>query len=1147
MKRREFIKNSVLGIASTSAAAAMAEYLADGQERERSRLFGSDSAGDQSGEMDIAPFARRCCLADHNFVWQVAFDYGAGEQAGNNAARATDGRYIYGLQWAEARDIREIAVHFRPGSVPEKATVEYWSHNWPDPPPKMPSIEDPEPDPWQGQWLKAASNVACANLECRYTFRPLEEPENPRANNLPGVDYRRTLKFRLIFESEPAIDRVEVFTGSTQKTMQLRIELGAGESAHYEWKGNLKIYNGILNDVKVWNGSAEDSADVQKFRVITEGSKKGLYVDLATVDRSLPGSEDITIVTLESGERTFSFATPDLNRGPIYVPAFHAYITKAADKQSFSPSVVAVGTKIRERLRKEPEQTYERASKEIPLLDPTERESEGDRLLYLPLGADASWQKFAFEWGGNVYISKSGTKAKGAELRRLEWEGDSIHWRIGTGETPTYLRGWKDSNLTMLDDVLLVATATWSNNTIRYTEEGFSTLLSGPLSPDDAGRSEQTPAVLMLKLTADYSGSQPGVAHVWLATEPDEAVSYENGVLTAGNGQLVRAYLRLPDNARVTPGATHDNGKNIRGIHLEIPLEANKARSIFIFLPFIPRLTETERDRLAGLDYDAERAKVVGYWQGVVANAVPFTVPDEHFLKLARATVPHLRMSITKDPKSSLYMVPAASYDYGVFANVGAIQCSMFDALGDHQLAAKGLETFVRLQGNRPMIGTYSGDQKAVYNGARIDAEHDYTSGEYNLNHGACLQGLATHYFFTRDKKWLHGVAPGMMRAADWVVEQRKLTKILDGGEKIPEYGLLPAGNLEDNTDWGHWFGVNAEAVRGMTLLAQALQDLGATTDAAHYAEEASAYRSDIRDAVCKAARIAAVVRLRDNTYIPYVPSRTYQRIRHFGPIRVEYYSRYPKPVVLPCYRAASTREVFAGPILLLLRNVFRADEPLADWILDDWEDNATMSSTLGINVHGWVDDKYWFSQGSMNFEALRNPTVVYLERNEIPAAIRTHYNSFVATYYPAPNVFTEEYHQWVHGAGPFYKTADEARFVNHLRAMLIREEGDVLWLAAGVPSRWLAAGEKIEVHDAPTYFGPVSYRIDATGSSVNARVVLPTRNQFQTAWLVLRLPGAISFRSVEIDGKPWQDFSAEAQRIRLPMINKPIQISVHF
>ena len=35
------------------------------------------------------------------------------------------------------------------------------------------------------------------------------------------------------------------------------------------------------------------------------------------------------------------------------------------------------------------------------------------------------------------------------------------------------------------------------------------------------------------------------------------------------------------------------------------------------------------------------------------------------------------------------------------------------------------------------------------------------------------------------------------------VFEQRKLTEVLDGGERNPEYGLLPAGRLEDSTDSG--------------------------------------------------------------------------------------------------------------------------------------------------------------------------------------------------------------------------------------------------------------------------------------------------------------------------------------------------------
>ncbi len=1095
-----------------------------------------------AADFDIAPFARRCCLAERH-VQQVAFDYAEAQRSGSDARKASDSRYIYGLQWAEERDIKEVRVHFRPGSSPLKAAVEYWFRNWPYPPPHMPTMEDPVDDPWQGQWLKAGTQVVCQGADCRYTFLPLAESENPNAKNLPGLTYRRTLKLRLVFGTEPAIDQVEVLSGSKQKPVELRIELGAGELVLYEWSGRVTIYNGVLESVKLWNASEADSAESHHFQIKTNGRPKGLLVRLLAAAPSLPGSHDVTILTLEAGARTFSFALPDVEKGPVYLPDFHAYVTLASNASRFKPSIVKKGERIREKLAREPEQTYGRASKEIPSLDPVER--QGGR-LYLPLAADASWQKFAFEWGGNITISKRADKAKGDELKRLEWAGDRITWRIGTGAPPNFRPASKDSKLSVLEDYLPIASARWSTEGIQYTEEGFATLLSGPLSPEDPGRSEQTPAILMLKLTAYNPAPQPSLSHLWLATDPDEVVAYENGELTAEVGQLVRAGLRLPESARASLATVLDGTKRRRGIHVEISLGAQEEQTFFINLPFIPRLSPDERARLGELDYAAERAKVVSYWRDVRAPAVPFDLPESRFVSFAKAVFPHIRMSVTKDPKSGLYMVPAASYGYQVFANEAAFQCVMLDALGDHRLAAQYLESFIRLQGSKPFLGTFTGDQHEVYHGARVDGERDYTASEYNLDHGTVLWALGEHYFFTRDQDWFRHAVPSMMRAADWVVEQRQLTKVLDGGEKVPEYGLLPAGHLEDNDDWGHWFSINAFAAAGMTRLAQALADVGAP-EATHYADEAAAYIQDLRETVLRASRLAPVIRLRDNTYVPYVPTRPYQRIRLFGPIRVAYYSRYPQKV-LPTYRLSATREVLYGPMILLSMDVFHADEPFARWVLDDWEDNATMSTSLGLNPHGWVDDAYWFSRGGMVFQAnLQNPTLVYLRRNEIPAAIRNLYNDFVACHYPDVNVFTEEYRQWRSPSGPFYKVPDEAKFVNRLRDTLVREEGDTLWLAAGVPRRWLEPGEKIELREAPTYFGPVSYRIEATESGVRARVTLPTRNPIRIAYLAVRAPGGKKLRAVDIDGKPWQDFDAAAERIQLPVKAGPMEVSVRF
>ena len=772
---------------------------------------------------------------------------------------------------------------------------------------------------------------------------------------------------------------------------------------------------------------------------------------------------------------------------------------------------------------------------------------EGGDRLYLPLAADASWQKFAFEWGGNITISKDGTKAKGRERERLEWAGDRISWRIGTGATPQYRPAAQDSQLSILDNYLPVATATWSTEGISYAEEGFATLLSGPLSADDSGRSEQTPAILMLKIRARNSSSQPATAHLWLATDPAEKVSFEKGELLAHDGQLVRAHLRFPEAARVSTTEVADGSKKLQGIHAEISLAGGEEKSVLVSLPFVPRLSPAEREQLANLDYDRERARVIAYWRQVTDPVVPFDVPEKRFVEFAKAVVPHIRISATKDPKSGIYMVPAASYYYEVYENEGAFQCVFLDALGDHKLAEEYLEGFMRLQGSRPFLGTFTGDQKDVYHGARVDKDYDYTASEYNLDHGVVLWALGEHYFYTRDKEWLKHAAPSMERAADWVLEQRKLTMLRDGEQKIPEYGLLPAGHLEDNADWGHWFSVNAFAAAGITGLAKALAEVGAP-EAGKYAQEAAAYTAGLAGGSAAGLPIGSgYPAARQHIYsLPAHPA-----LSAHPPIRSYFASPITRAIpqkVLPLYRLSATREVLYGPMILLTTNIFRADEQFANWVLDDWEDNATTSSSLGLNVHGWVDDKLWFSRGGMVFQAnLQNPTLTYLRRNEVPAAIRNLYNDFVACYYPSVNAFTEEYHQWRSASGPFYKVPDEAKFVNRVRDLLVREDGDTLWLAAGTPRRWLAPGEKVEVREGPTYFGPVSYRLEGNADGVDARVTLPNRNPASTAWLVLRAPVGKHLRSVELDGKPWTDFDPGLERIRLPVRTGEIHIEAHF
>ncbi|MEN6606606.1 MAG: hypothetical protein ABFD60_05155, partial [Bryobacteraceae bacterium] len=1061
-------------------------------------------------KMDIAPFAHPCCSQSIHSL-QTTFDY----NHPRGLVRTSDGSGIYGLQWAEERDIFAVDVRFKTKYEARKTSVEYWSRYWPHNPPRMPTIEDPVDDPWQGQWIKAKTDVSCQGPTCHFTFAPLDSAENPLAKNLPDIPYRRTVRFRLVFlvGDLPLVESVRVFSQSEVRRVGLRVLLNVGASAaKKKSRFEFHAYNGWIRDVEQIEGGA-----------------------LLTVDAADPkpaGSNDITVVTVTQGNESFSFSPSDAEKGPIYVPDFHAYVTLSSDREPFSKEIVKRGALIRERLAMEPEQTYERASREIPALDPVER--QGGR-LYLPMAADASWQKFAFEWGGNVRISKRGTKAYGREVARLTWPGDSIRWMIGTGDPATFRPRSGDSTLSVLDGYLPVGTARWSSGSIDYEQEAFATMLEGPLSSEDQTRSEQTPAVLLMRVRARNRGASPETAHLWLRMEPEEALAWDGALLTADQGRSVRASVRM------FAGGTAS--ADLNGVHGSIALRGGQESTVFIAIPFMPGLTTKERSGLAQLDYNAERARVVEYWRSVSAQGIPFRTPEERFNIFAKGLVCRIRISATKDPHSGLYMVPAASYNYKVYANEAVFQSQLLDVIGYHPLARRYLNTWPAVQGSKPFRGSYT-DQRGVYHGAKTGDEYDYTASNYNLDHGTVLWSLAEHYWMTRDKSWLKGVTPSLKKAADWIIEQRKLTKVMAGGTRCPEYGLLPAGHLEDNGDWGHWFSVNAYASLGLSEMAKALVEIG-DPEATRYRREADLYRSDLRRAVDRAVADAPVIRLRDNTYVPYVPTRVHQRIRMFGPLRTSLYSRYPQRV-LPTYRLSATRELLYGPMILVDTGIYDANESLARWVIDDWDDNVTMSEPLGLHVHGWVDENMWFSRGGMVFQAnLQNPIRAYLRRGEARAAIRHLYNNFVSCYYPTVNVFTEEYRQWRSPSGPFYKVPDEAKFVHRLRDMIVTEYNNDLLLAVAIPERWLAPGQDLVVNDAPTHYGSTSFTLRGDVSEVRGTVELPQRNPYRDAWLTVRVPGGRRLGPVLINGKPWSDIDVKRSRIRLPKLRAPMSIVV--
>jgi hypothetical protein len=98
----------------------------------------------------------------------------------------------------------------------------------------------------------------------------------------------------------------------------------------------------------------------------------------------------------------------------------------------------------------------------------------------------------------------------------------------------------------------------------------------------------------------------------------------------------------------------------------------------------------------------------------------------------------------------------------------------------------------------------------------------------------------------------------------------------------------------------------------------------------------------------------------------------------------------------------------------------------------------------------------------------------------------------------------------------------------------MVWEEGDTLFLAKAAPMSWFAPGETVEVRDAATFFGPVSYKIEVTDDSMEARIEPPRRNPPANLVIRLRRADGRPMQSVTVNGKKHTDFDPRSECVRV-------------
>jgi hypothetical protein len=340
------------------------------------------------------------------------------------------------------------------------------------------------------------------------------------------------------------------------------------------------------------------------------------------------------------------------------------------------------------------------------------------------------------------------------------------------------------------------------------------------------------------------------------------------------------------------------------------------------------------------------------------------------------------------------------------------------------------------------------------------------------------------------------------------------------------EYGFLPAGSLEDVTDFHYWLSTNALSWRGAKWAARALEKIN-HSEAPRVRREADAYRKDLLRGFETIRKHSPLVRLRSGRWIPHYPSRLYRRGRDVGWIR----------------------ETLEGAVYLLISGLYDVHSHQASWILEDYHDNRYPKPPYGYLIPDFEEN--WFDRAGFSMQPnLLAGLLPHLERDEIEIYIWMFFNAWCACYREEINAMVEHpapvlgYSNSAH-----FKTSDEANAIMWLRYIFVYASIDLLHLGRAIPREWFKGRKEFWLLDVCTHFGKVGvcFRPQLDQRKVEAEIAL---DLFQDPGRILvrfRHPEKLKIRSVAINGKTHEHFDPRKGDVDITGYKGRILCEVHY
>ncbi|MBI4580514.1 MAG: hypothetical protein HY718_12475 [Planctomycetes bacterium] len=1061
----------------------------------------------------------------------------------DNAETAVDvpaGGYLH-VEWRHPRDVYAVELVCR-GDVPrpDELTISYWYHVWPDNGGGGWMKVD---DPFNGRFVTAATDVVrTGERRLMHRIQSLETAENP-AVKATGFDYRRTYKIRIAFKSDVQVAEMRCLTDSRWKPARIRIELPGAAPAHFVGR----------------------NAEILSTKPIAVAAA---VLDLRYADNPQRLSPDLGRVMIRRGGHGpgFSFFVDDVVRdGVVKLRDGRGYLcddTKGLTGANWKPPPDAWDATVMDKVAAMPEQTLANAMSIPPKWIPPAH-----------LGLPNLRQELSIDPRSLIYTEFKSLRSPLDDFKRspnlTKDDSERKYILVTRKNEPFGPASHKSIKRWLEEGYLPVIHSQWEMEGVRYDQRVFVTALDPEVTaasladPQPAPRAFGTegraanfhsglrgdePVAILSRLEMENPTDTPVPAGFWLRitnrppmhidadgllvldapTKPSAGAGLTpvwGQIDVEGKGELVyrKDFFPKPEKPDA-PGEPRDV------IRYDVQLGPREKHTVVIKVPYVEQLTPDELAALKGLEWQSSYDAIVRLWKLRLRHAIEnYQVPEPALMNLWRANFWHALITTDRDPPTGLYEHGAGTYEYPMYANEAMMVSRSFEMRGEHEEARRIFEPCLVSQGTRGLPGNFKTKDGLLYAAAPPGFDH-YTAQGYNMHHGFILWAAAEHYLWTRDRPYLTTVAPNLVAACDWITRERQATKITNpDGSRPLEWGLAPAGDLEDVDEFLYWYATNAYYYLGLKTAADALAEID-HPDASRLAADARAYAGDLMASVRESAAISPVVRLLDGTYIPYVPPRAY---------------------VLTDRKEGWIREALYCSLHLLDGGLVEPDDVLVTWILNDLEDRIFMSDESGYGPDDGLKDPraQFFCYGGVNPQPnLLDNSIAYLKRGQVPNFLRAFFNTYAISIYPDVVCFAESV-TFGKGGGPLYKTPDECKFIQWMRLMLVMEMRDRLYLGRGVPRAWMADGKTVRLMDAPTYFGPLDLEITSAAASgeIRADVNLPSRNPARRVYLSLHHPDGKLLRSATAYGTDCPIVDVREGLVQLPVTTGRVRVVARY